>query len=77
MPKEVFLTMYREIVNLSILYQKSGNGKHGCKICQPVKFFRSAKGLALHLGKSHENELNKSEKKFIYKTARSLERARK
>ena len=69
--------MYDDRVNLTISWTKSGNGKHGCKLCQPVKFFQTARGLANHLGKSHENELNKSEKKFIYKTARSLERARR
>ena len=69
--------MYNENVNLSILYSKSDNGKIGCKLCIPVKFFKTAKGLSIHLSKSHEIELNPSEKKWIYKTSRSLERARK
>jgi len=64
-------------VNLSVVYQKSGNAKHGCKLCKPVKWFQSARGFATHLGMEHENELNKSESKWVYKTARSLERARK
>jgi len=69
--------MYNEIVHLSIYFSKSGNEKIiVCKVCNPAKFFKTAKGLSCHLGKSHENELNQSEKKWIYKTSRSLERAR-
>ena len=70
--------MYNEPVNLTVLFEKSGNGsRYGCKICEPVLFIKTPRGLIYHLTNIHKIDLNKSEKMWIYKTARSLDRTRK
>lgn len=69
--------MYKKPVNLSVLFIKSDNGRSGCNLCERSRWFKTAKGLAVHLHLIHNIELNEDEMKWIYKTSRSLERARK
>jgi len=69
--------MYSEPVNLSITFENCASSKIlACKLHRQARHFKTAQGLVIHLSKVHYVELNKSERKWIYKTARSLERAK-